>query len=239
MFADVELGRAHQVSDVLYNDQVQLRKVQALQSPVDHGRVQMAFATETVVGVQQRDLRAPAAEFGGVEIGGDIALDDSDAEFAGQLVEGGRQHGGLTRSRRAHQIQRANSIGLERVTVHRGAVVVLGEDRLQDLDALGAGRVATVIAEMVGIVVMTMIAVVVAVLSTVVVAVKPTHGSPYVTSTEVTRNSSPRTTSTSPLSHCGQSTDQRDSIWDCLPHARQDTSAGTNSSSSSASGMSS
>ena len=99
VFADVELGRAHQVSDILDDDEIQLGKVQTLQCPVDHGRVQMTFATETVVGVQQRDLRAPAAEFGGVEIGGDIALDDSDAEFAGQLVEGGRQHGGLTRSR--------------------------------------------------------------------------------------------------------------------------------------------
>lgn len=54
---------------------------------------------------------------------------------------------------------------------------------------------------------------------------------------DVTWNSLPLTTETSPLSQTGQHTDHRDAITDCCPHDRQTTSAGTVSSSSWASGM--
>ena len=59
----------------------------------------MAFAAETVVGIQQRDLRASAGELGGVEVGGDIALDDSDGELTRQFIKSGTQHRGLARTR--------------------------------------------------------------------------------------------------------------------------------------------
>src|SRR5271165_3351653 len=79
---------------------------------------------------------------------------------------------------------------------------------------------------------------------TVVVPMKPAHVlylSPahYETSSEVTRNSLPRRTSTSALSHSGHSSDHCEVIVDRSPHERHRTSAVTNSSSSSASGMSS
>src|SRR5246127_2776469 len=59
------------------------------------------------------------------------------------------------------------------------------------------------------------------------------------TSSDVTRNSLPRSTSTSGLSHNGHQIDQVDVISDWPPHERHFTSALTHSSSSSASGMSS
>jgi hypothetical protein len=53
MFADVELGRAHQVSDVLDDHQVQRGQVQTGQRPVDHRGVEVAFTAEAVTGVEQ------------------------------------------------------------------------------------------------------------------------------------------------------------------------------------------
>ena len=107
----------------------------------------------------------------------------------------------------------------EGVPVDIGAIVVLGEDRLQNFDALGASGITAVIAVVVVMIVIVIVVMIVAVRGAVVVAVESTHtrNSSYVTSTEVTRNSSPRTTVTSALVHRGQATDHRDSISDCWP----------------------
>ena len=71
-------------------------KVETADGPIHHRGVEVAFAAEAVAGVQQRDLRAAALKFGGIEIGGDIALDDSDGELTSQFVEGGCKHRGLS-----------------------------------------------------------------------------------------------------------------------------------------------
>ena len=68
---------------------------------------------------------------------------------------------------------------LEGVSVDIGTVVILGEDRLQHLDALGTGGVATVIAVpmvvLVPVLVPMVMVVVVAVDGAVIVAVESTH----------------------------------------------------------------
>jgi len=68
---------------------------------------------------------------------------------------------------------------LEGISVDIGTVVILGEDRLQHLDALGTGGVATVIAVpmvvLVPVLVPMVMVVIVAVDGAVIVAVKSTH----------------------------------------------------------------
>ena len=96
VLAHVELRRTHEVPDVLDDHQIEGRKVQALQRPVDHRGIEVAFAAEAVVGVQQRDLRTPATEPRGVDVGGDVTFDHPDRDVAGQFVEGCSQHRGLT-----------------------------------------------------------------------------------------------------------------------------------------------
>ncbi|EUA33853.1 hypothetical protein I552_4634 [Mycobacterium xenopi 3993] len=111
----------------------------------------MAFAAESVSGVEQGYLGAAATELGRVQVGGDVALDHTDGDLPGELVEGGFQHGRLTGARRTHQVQRLDAVYFERLPVVAGAKVIFGEDRFQHVDALAAGVVAAVVAVLVGV----------------------------------------------------------------------------------------
>ena len=113
----------------------------------------MALAAEAVAGVQQRHLRAAATEFGRIQIGGDIALDHPHGDITREFIEGDPQHRGLPRTRRTHQIQRPDSIGLERLPIDVGPNIVLGENLFQDIDTLRAGVIATVVASLMSVVV--------------------------------------------------------------------------------------
>ena len=105
---------------------------------------------ESVARVEQRYLGAAAAQFGGVQVGRDVALDHSDSDLAGEFVEGGLQDRRLARTGGAHQVDRTNSAVLKRFSIKAGPDVVLGEDRLEHVDPLGAGVIAAVIAVVVG-----------------------------------------------------------------------------------------
>src|SRR5579875_3571079 len=106
----------------------------------------MAFAAESVSGVEQRYLGTAAAELGRVQVGRDVTFDHSDGDLAGELVEGGFQYGRLAGARRTHQVQRPDAVFVERRPVITGAEVIFGEDRFQHVDALPAGVVAAVVA---------------------------------------------------------------------------------------------
>src|SRR6202012_246064 len=112
VFAHVELGRAHQISDVFDDHQVELVQVQSLQRAVDHGCVEVAFAAEAIASVEQGYLGAPTTELGGVQVSGDVALDHSDGDLAGEFVEGGLQYRRLAGARGTHQVDRTNTIVL-------------------------------------------------------------------------------------------------------------------------------
>ena len=76
------------------------------------------------------------------------------------------------------------AVVLERLPVHLGPVVILGEDRFQDLDTFRSGGVPAVIAviAMMVVVIVVVVVVVVAVLGTVVVSVESAHLlTPFVT----------------------------------------------------------
>ena len=76
--ADIELGRADEVADVLDDDDVERVERELVEHRADHRRVEVAFAAETVGGVDKRDRGAEPAETLGVERGLDVALDDAD-----------------------------------------------------------------------------------------------------------------------------------------------------------------
>ena len=99
MLANVELGGADEVPDILDEDQVEGRQVEAPERAGDHGGIQMTLAAEPVSGVEQADLGAESAEPFGVQGSLDIALDDADAEPVTQGGEGPLEQGGLARPR--------------------------------------------------------------------------------------------------------------------------------------------
>ena len=78
VLADIELGRAHEVADVLDHDEVEIGKGQARQGRANHRGVEMAFAAEAVRGVDQRHRCAESCETIGIDRRLDIALDDAD-----------------------------------------------------------------------------------------------------------------------------------------------------------------
>src|ERR1700722_10125346 len=174
VFADVEFGRAHQISDVLDNHQVEAGQVQSLQCAVDHGCVEVAFAAESIASVEQGYLGAPTTEFGGVQVGGDVALDHSDGDLAGEFVEGGLQYRRLPGARGTHQVDRTNTIVFKRISVKSGPDIVLGENRLQHVDTLSTGVIAAMIAVVVRMGV-GVIAVLVGMHGSVIVPMKSTH----------------------------------------------------------------
>jgi hypothetical protein len=134
----------------------------------------MAFAAESIASVQQGYLGASTTEFGGVQVGGDVALDHSDGDLAGEFVEGGLQYRRLAGARGTHQVDRTNMIVLKRISIESGPDIVLGENRLQHVDTLSAGAIAAVIAVVVRMGV-GVIAVLVRMHGSVVVPMKSTH----------------------------------------------------------------
>ena len=78
VLADVKLGRADQVADVLDDQQVELVERKAGETGTDHDRVEVAFAAETGARVHERDLSAETVELVGVDAGRDVALEHPD-----------------------------------------------------------------------------------------------------------------------------------------------------------------
>jgi hypothetical protein len=99
--ADVELGGADQVADVLHEQQVHAVGAQLVDGGSDPGRLQMAVAAEGA-GVDLEGLDTQLLDALGVQRGLDVALDDLDA-FS-QPLHRLLDQGGLARARRAHQV---------------------------------------------------------------------------------------------------------------------------------------
>ena len=84
VLADVELGRAHEVADVLDHQQVELLEREPAEARAHHHRVEMAFAAETGTGVDERNRGRVGVELVRVEAGGDVTFEDADAEPTGR-----------------------------------------------------------------------------------------------------------------------------------------------------------
>src|SRR3984885_7980654 len=137
----------------------------------------MTFAAESIASVEQRYLGAPTTEFGGVQVGGDVTLDHTDGDLAGEFVEGGLQYRRLAGARGTHQVDCTNTIVLKCISVESSPDIVLRENRLQHVDTLSAGVIAAVIAVVVRMGV-GVIAVLVGMHGPVIVAMKSTHRQP-------------------------------------------------------------
>ena len=87
VLADAELGRAHQVADVLDDEEVEVGEREAGQAGAHHHGIEVALATEAGAGVDQRHRRAESGQPVGVDAGGDVALQDPDARPPPQLPQ--------------------------------------------------------------------------------------------------------------------------------------------------------
>ena len=135
VLADIELGRADQVADVLDHDEVEVGERQPGERGADHRGVEVAFAAEAVGGVDQRDGRAEAGEAIGIDRGLDIALHDPDSQRGAELQQHLTEQRRLACTRRRHQVDHLHVGVVEIVAVGLGGAVVLAKDLLQHLDS--------------------------------------------------------------------------------------------------------
>jgi hypothetical protein len=122
--AQVEQGRADQVTDVLDDQDRAARRVEYAQPVGHHGRVQMAACP----GVDLHHGRARRLDPAGVQRGFLVALDDRQP--AAKLAGGALEQRGLPRSRGAHQVDGQHPALGQPFPVQRGQPVVLGQHLL-------------------------------------------------------------------------------------------------------------
>jgi hypothetical protein len=179
VLADVELGRAHEVADVLDDEEVELGEGQPGQAGAHHHRVQMALAAEAGARVDEGHLGAEPGELVGVEAGRDVTFQHADAHPPRELGQRALQEGRLAGARRRHQVDRPHARRGERGPVGVGDAIVLGQDVLEHADARRAGvRVPAVVADVATTgagPVLVGVLVVMGVVVPVVVAVEATH----------------------------------------------------------------
>ena len=91
--AQVEIGRADQVADVLDEQVSRPADGELVDGGEDHVGVEVAAA----VGVDLRGGEAQGPQLVGVDGGGDVALDHADGELPGQPLQQADDHAGLSR----------------------------------------------------------------------------------------------------------------------------------------------
>jgi len=79
---DVELGRTHEIADVLDDDQVEAIERQAREARLHHHGVEVALAPEPRARVHECDVDRVVSQRVGVDARLDVALDDADSREA-------------------------------------------------------------------------------------------------------------------------------------------------------------
>ena len=131
VLADLELGRADEVADVLDHEHVDLVERQLGQRRADHVRVEMTLAAEARRRVQLRDRHVQRREPVGVHAALDVALEDAEPrplEVADDLLEQRRLAGPGS----AHQVDDLHARTVEVVAVRARDRVVRVERVLDD-----------------------------------------------------------------------------------------------------------
>src|SRR5699024_7034420 len=120
VFADVELGGADEVADVFHKQHVQPVQVELGQDVLDaHG-----FDVAGAVGVQLDGGDVQGSDLFGVDLAGDVPLDDADGKFFPQPGDQRGQQGGLARAGAAHHVDEAHFVPAQGVA-HLGAHVLV------------------------------------------------------------------------------------------------------------------
>ena len=121
MLPQVEAGRAHQVTDILDEHEIQTVQLQVMQGIVHHVGIQVAGAAR---GDLDR-LHATLADPAGIVLGLEVTLDDGDGEFLAQGIDGGLEQGGFTSAGGGHQVDGQYAVLVEVLAVVRGRMIVL------------------------------------------------------------------------------------------------------------------
>ena len=131
VLADVELGGADEVADVLDDQQVDLVERDRRQRGAHHVRVEVALAAEAAAGVELRDRDVQVGEPVGVERALHVALEHADAQVADAVAQQALEQRRLARARRAHDVEDRHAVAVEVVAVGPRDRVV-GVERVLD-----------------------------------------------------------------------------------------------------------
>jgi len=119
----------------------------------------MAFAAEAGVGVDQRHGGAEAFEAVGVDAGGDVALQDADAEAVAQRHQRVVEERGLARPRRRHEVDGPHA-GARRSRRFSSATRSFSDRMVLQHHPGGAGRrIAAVVADVAAVMVVGVVVV--------------------------------------------------------------------------------
>ena len=141
VLADVELRRAHEVADVLDDEQVDVVQRQRGQGAAHHVGVEVALAAEARVGVELGHRHMQAGQPVGVHRALHVALEHADAHAVDPVGQQRLEQRRLARPRRAHEVDHGHAVGVEVGPVGAGDRVV-GVQRVlddPDLHAVHAG----------------------------------------------------------------------------------------------------
>src|SRR5918994_3622676 len=127
-----ELGGTHQVPHVLDDKYVYLVEGEFAEAGADHVGVQMALAAETRVGIHLHQRDVETGQPVGVQGGLYVAFENAETELITQPLQGTLQQRRLSRSRRAHHVDRVRPGPVERIPVCPGERVVGVQDVLAD-----------------------------------------------------------------------------------------------------------
>src|SRR5215218_5636132 len=125
-----ELGRTHQVPHVLDYEDIYVVEREFAEAGADHVGVKMALAAETRVGIHLHQRDVETGQPVGVQGSLHVALQDAQTKLAAQPLQGTLQQRRLSRSRRAHHVDRVRPCPVEQVPVGPGERVVGVKDVL-------------------------------------------------------------------------------------------------------------
>jgi uncharacterized membrane protein (Fun14 family) len=130
-----ELRRADEVAHILDDEEVEVAEREPAHTGANHHRIEVALAAKSGAGIHDRDGRGSRSlELVGIEGGGDVTLEDADAQRASERVQRALEQRRLARTRCGHQVHGTHTRLRERVAVGVGHTVVLGEQVLQNFD---------------------------------------------------------------------------------------------------------
>jgi hypothetical protein len=112
VLADLELGRAHEVADVLDHEQVDLVQWQRRDRGPHHVRVEVAFATETGVRVDLGHRYMEARQPVGIEVALHVALQHAYSDIV-EVVQHALEQSRLARAGCAHHVHHPHARAVE------------------------------------------------------------------------------------------------------------------------------
>ena len=129
--AGVELGGTDQVADVFEDNEIDLVKVEVVETLSGHLRIEVAHAA----GMQLDGVHAGfLLDLAGIYVAVDVGLHHGHANFVLYPVNQLDKGAGLATAGRRHQVEEEHSFGFQLVAERVGIFLVLGKDALLDFD---------------------------------------------------------------------------------------------------------